>query len=78
MPTQVIITNTYPDRSNTETVTVPDPESLSPEDLEDWWEEEVFPHTGDGRGSNDYAVYTATVTESDVPGLVGKWNEWDG
>ena len=79
MPTIVMIENTYADRSNTETVTVESPNPVAPfttDDLEDWWEDKVFPHTGDGGGG--YAVYTATVMSSDVPGLVGLTWSWEG
>lgn len=77
MSTQVRITNTYPDRSNAVTVTVQSPWTW-PDGLEGWWEDTVFPHTGDGRGASQYAIYSAEVTDSDVPDLIGAKYEWDG
>lgn len=86
MPTIVSITNTYPDREATVTVTVDSPQLplgvVAPDTpasaLEDWWNDVVSPHTGDGNGEHQRAMYTATVMSSDVPGLVGRTNVWDG
>jgi hypothetical protein len=72
--TRLRITNTYLDRSNSTLVTVTDPEDLS--DLEDWWEDVVFPHTGDGLGGD--ACYTARVTQSPIAALIGQEFEWIG
>ena len=49
--------------------------------LDDWWEEVVFPHTGDGHGADHPELgtfYTATVQRSDVRGLAGQTREWGG
>lgn len=77
MSTQVKITNTYADRSNTVTVTVETPWTW-PDGLEGWWQDTVFPHTGDGFGENELATCEAEVVASDVPELVGKTYEWGG
>lgn len=77
MSTTVRITNTYPSRSNTVSVTVQTPSDWSSDGLEDWWEDVVFPHTGDGLGGSEYAIYNAEVTESDVSEFVGKTYEWN-
>jgi hypothetical protein len=48
------------------------------ESLEDWWEDVVFPLTGDGHGENMNSSYTATIIEADPANahLVGQSNEW--
>jgi hypothetical protein len=48
----------------------------SPEEynLEEWFEEIVFPETGDGKGGDGF--YAAEVIESDLPELIGKTAEW--
>lgn len=75
MTVKLLITNTYADRENTSRVEVADPVDVR--DLEDWWEDVVFPETGDGRGGD--ACYEAEVLECDeFPELVGLKNEWDG
>lgn len=76
MSTQVTLTNVYADRSNFTVETVDSPTDIT--DLEDWWEDEVFPLTGDGNGQSEYAIYEAVVTQSDIPELVGKRYGWDG
>jgi hypothetical protein len=44
--------------------------------VEEWWEEVVYEHTGDGHGIDvDGSCYTATIIEGD-PALVGLSNEW--
>lgn len=76
MTTTVRIKNVYADREHIEKVTVPSPKSLAGNDVAEWWNEAVFPHTGDGRGG--YSVVTAKVTESDMPVMVGKSWAWEG
>jgi hypothetical protein len=75
----VRITNHYSDGHHSEhQVTVPAPTGS----LEDWWEDEVWPHTGDGHGADDENLgvcYTATIISAgkgDNPQLVGEENEW--
>jgi hypothetical protein len=76
---KVEITNTYADRENTEVVEVSEPAGVDEETLEEWWEDEVFPHTGDGYGDSETGYYEAKVLGSvTFPELVGKTCEWDG
>lgn len=76
----VLIENTYSDdHRSVETVTVPAPDPAAP-DLEDWWEEAVFPHTGDGHGIGRPDLgshHTATITEAEDATLVGLDHEWE-
>lgn len=75
----VHIDNTYSDGHHSErAVTLPEPASLSGEDLETWWLDVVFLETGDGHGAGTKlgSCYTATVTESASPALVGQSFEW--
>lgn len=76
MPTIVSITNTYPDRRSVTVVTVDSPDPTR--NLTGWWEDKVFPHTGDGHGQRQYAIHTAIIMSSDVIGMVGRTFEWDG
>jgi hypothetical protein len=46
------------------------------DDLDQWWEDEVFPLTGDGRHGSMDAYYEATVTDSDRDELVGETHDW--
>lgn len=48
--------------------------------LEDWWEEVVFPETGDGHGADSDlgSCYTATITACPNAALVGQSTEWAG
>jgi hypothetical protein len=49
-------------------------------DLDRWWENVIYPLTGDGHpcGSGEDAVYEATIVKSpdDRPELVGQSHEW--
>jgi hypothetical protein len=76
----VRVENTYEDGHESATVVeVPAPTSLDEETIEDWWETEVFPHTGDGHGADNPKLgswYEATITRADEPTLVGKTMEW--
>lgn len=77
---KVQITNTYASRSNTEVVDVEAPDSLEEPVLADWWEDEVFPHTGDGKGGD--ACYEAKVVYVEdlvnLKDLAGQAHEWIG
>lgn len=78
MTVTVHIENDYEDghRSGVD-VEVPAPED--PEDLDNWWEDVVLPHTGDGHGAAHPklgAVYQATVIAAAAESLVGKSREW--
>lgn len=75
---KVLIENSYSDgHESSRTVELPDPNGrLS---LDEWWEDVVWPETGDGHGiDNDIAsVYTATITEApEHADLVGLTREW--
>lgn len=82
MTVEVKIENTYEDGyESVLTFDVVDPESTEEEspELEQWWEDEVFPLTGDGHGAKHPklgAWYEATVTAADQPELVGRSREW--
>lgn len=72
---EVLITNTYPGRSNQTTEHIDPP---GDEDgIDDWWEDEVFPLTGDGLGADEHAMYEAEVVAGPA-WLVGKTQEWMG
>lgn len=73
----VRIENTYEDgHESTLEVEVGDPPNV--DDLEDWWEDQVWEHTGDGHalGSGMGAWYEATIIEADDASLVGLSMEW--
>lgn len=48
--------------------------------VEEWWEDVVYPHTGDGHpcGASEDANYEATIidTTPDAAGLIGQRMEW--
>jgi hypothetical protein len=74
----VKIENAYSDgHESTHEAIVPPPTDHA--DLEDWWQEVVFPHTGDGHGivaSHEGSCYTATIIATDDPDLLGQSHEW--
>lgn len=78
MTVTVKVTNTYEDGHTSQTVVdVDGPED--PTDLDEWWEDEVFPHTGDGHGDAHPklgAGYEAEIIHADEPSLVGQRTEW--
>jgi len=46
-------------------------------DIEEWWQDEVFPHTGDGHGVDGLgSYYKATIIRADKKELVGQSMEW--
>lgn len=54
-------------------------EAPEDDDLEDWWDEEVFEHTGDGHGAKHPklgSLHEARIIRADDPTLVGKEMEW--
>jgi len=70
----VHIENDYEDKYHSEfdvELAAPDPS-----DIEQWWEDVVWPHTGDGHGENLNACYTATITSADDSSLHGQSFEW--
>lgn len=79
MQITVKIENTYDDGSvfTEKTTDVPTP-LLNDEDMEEWWNEHIFPLTGTGR-EKGYAIYEAKITKcDDLPQLVGESYEWGG
>lgn len=76
MSVRVRIENAYEDgHESSREVELEPPEG----DIEAWWEDVVFPETGDGHaiGNDMGSFYTATVIAADDPQLVGLVNEWD-
>ena len=73
----VRIENTYEDgHESTNTVEVDAP--ADPTDLEDWWDEEVFEHTGDGHGEKHPklgSLHECTVIAGPAE-MVGQVMEW--
>jgi hypothetical protein len=73
----VHIENVYEDGHSSER----DVELTTPSPInEGWWEDAVWPETGDGHVSEDAAAqgsyYTATIIRSDNPELLGQSREW--
>jgi hypothetical protein len=72
----VLLENTYSDGHHSErTVELEAPTG----DLDEWWEDIVFPETGDGHGidADCGSCYTATVLAAPAhPELVGLSEEW--
>lgn len=67
------IENAYTDgHGSTSTVTVDDPEG----DMDEWWEETVWPHTGDGHNlshPHTESHYQATILDGPHIGAVKEW-----
>jgi hypothetical protein len=63
-------------RESSETIDLPNPTGP----LEDWWEEVIFPCTGDGHpcGSKERCHSEATILAADDPVLVGQTMGWQG
>ena len=59
-----------------ETLDLPSPTGS----LEDWWEEVVFPHTGDGHpcGGEEEGCSVATIIAAADPAFVGQTTSWQG
>ena len=56
---------------------VPEP-LLNDADMEQWWEDHIYPLTGTGDSSGEYAIYEAKITKCDeLPQLVGETYEWN-
>lgn len=80
------IENTYEDgHESSFEVDVAEPEDVDDgeggDQMKAWWEDVVFPHTGDGHGeehSNLGVLYEATITRADDTSLCGLTMEWDG
>lgn len=77
---QIGITNTYEDGHESEyEVWVPCWKGGAPDT--DWWEDVVFPHTGDGTGENMSASYEAVIVAVSDPNdttMCGVSYDWEG
>jgi hypothetical protein len=74
----VRIENTYED-GHESVVEVEVETPADPTDLEDWWDDTVFEHTGDGHGADNPklgAWYEAKITRADDEKLVGMSMDW--
>lgn len=82
MSTQAItvkVENYYSDgHESTHEAVVLAPANLGPDDVEQWFEDDVYPHTGDGHGvGKDLgSCYVATILATDNPVLLGLTYEW--
>jgi hypothetical protein len=77
MTVVVKIENDYSDGHHSEhTVEVPAPAERQGE-LDEWWEDVVYQHTGDGHGIDfdGGSCYTATIVAG-PPVLLGETTEW--
>jgi hypothetical protein len=76
MKVTVLIQNDYSDGHHSDCVVELDGPEES-ELIELWWADEVYPHTGDGHGTDSElgSCYTATIVAGD-PRYVGKTAEW--
>jgi hypothetical protein len=78
MSATVEIVNSYAcGRESRNVVSVRNP--VPGESAEDWWEDAVYPCTGDGHdcGEREDAIYTATIVHIDDPYLsAGDSEEW--
>lgn len=45
---------------------------------EDFWDDEVFPLSGDGHHRNVTSIETATIIEAANPTFLGQVREWQG
>jgi hypothetical protein len=74
----VRIHNAYEDgHESTHEVLLDPPATLADDVVAEWWEEAVWPETGDGHGIGGLnACYTATVIAADEESLVGREREW--
>ena len=72
----VLVENAYSDGHKSQ-ATIPLKAPFDPFILEMWWEEVVFPLTGDGHGKSHGrgSCYTATILTGPKM-LVGKKHEW--
>lgn len=76
----VLIENSYAcGRESTREVQVPPP--APGQDLQEWFDERVNEHTGDGHpcGASEHALYEARIIAApDRPELVGEHTSWEG
>lgn len=72
----VKIENTYADgHESTVRIRLAAPEELDGDSIDDWWNNDVFAHTGDGHSETMDASYEAKVLEGPEP-LAGATYEW--
>jgi hypothetical protein len=75
----VKIENVYDDgHESTIEVELPEPTLAT---IDDWWNDVVLPHTGDGYGAEHPKLgfwYEATITTAEDTSLCGLTMEWDG
>jgi hypothetical protein len=77
MSVTIKVENTYEDgHESVVEVDVDAPEDA--DDLEDWWQDTVFPHTGDGHGIGTKlgSWHEVTIIRADDDKLVGLNMEW--
>lgn len=77
----VKIENAYSDGHESEReVEIEGPAEFYANDLEEWFMEVVYEHTGDGHGDGSHgklgSCYVATILKADDLALVGKNFEW--
>ncbi|QXN74354.1 hypothetical protein SEA_CAFASSO_139 [Gordonia phage Cafasso] len=81
MKMTVTFTDVYGGREHvrTEEIDVERPDALEGEEFDEWADDELLEHTGDGNASNVDAGYFAEIVAcADMPELVGKEFEWFG
>lgn len=72
----VKIENTYADgHESTVRIRLAAPEALDEDSIDEWWNNDVFAHTGDGHSETMDASYEAKVLEG-PESLVGTTYEW--
>jgi hypothetical protein len=78
MSVTVKITNDYSDGHHSEReVILPSPELPLTRPLDEWWDEVVYPETGDGHGIDGLgSCYTAEIIAADSESLLGRAYEW--
>lgn len=76
----VKIENSYSDghESKREVLVEAPPEGCDDDDLTAWFEDKVWPETGDGHGTDSSlsSYYLATIIAADREDHVGQWYEW--
>ncbi|MFJ2662523.1 hypothetical protein [Arthrobacter koreensis] len=73
---KVKIENSYADGHESEKIVlVAPPEEFDEDSIDEWWNNDVFAHTGDGHSETMDASYEAKVLEG-PESLVGTTYEW--